>query len=68
MGGEIEFAEILADHAVGVERRADGGHGMFHHGEPAAGEVGGVTLVVDRDDLVFQQFVNSLGVLAVLLA
>ena len=54
MRGEIELAEILADHAVGVECVADGGHGMLHHCEPAAGKVGGIALVVDRHDLFFE--------------
>jgi hypothetical protein len=67
VGGEIKLAEVLADHAVGVESDADGGHGMLHHREPAAGKVGAVALVIHGDDLFFEQFVDSPGVLAVLL-
>src|SRR3989338_4019850 len=63
-GRQIAFGEIFADHAFGVEARHDGRHRTLGHLQPIGRETHLAVFVVQRHNLVLQQFVQGAGFLA----
>src|SRR5688500_8590762 len=66
-GRTVVLLEILPNHPVRVELRADGGDRVLHAPEPPAREAGPVARVELRDDSLREQVVDAVGVVAVLL-
>ena len=60
----VELLHVLADHASGVEARQQGRDRALGHAYPARRKPRWAAVVIHRDDLILQQFVQGLAFLA----
>ena len=53
--GKVVTLQILTNHSVGVENRANRANGRPHHGDPITGQIIGAAAIEEWDHLLFEQ-------------
>src|ERR1035438_140615 len=63
---QVGLLRVVAHHARGREPRSNGGNRSLHHLDPLNRQVIGIALIVERDNLFFEDIVERLTILVIL--
>ena len=61
-GGNVEALGVFFHHAMGVENRCDAADRFAHQLQPGKGKFAVGFCVVERNDLVFEQLIETAGI------